>query len=406
MMVSETYKPENPQQVMEAVQWALAEGQTLDVFGHHTKRAFGRPPREGACGLDLSHLSGITLYEPGELVMSAAAATPMSEIQATLEAHKQRLAFEPPNLGPLLGSGPKSGTIGGLIACNLAGPRRISAGSARDHILGFHAINGRGEEIKSGGRVVKNVTGFDLSKLLAGSFGTLAVMTEITCKVLPVPEKSRTVLVSTKDSASGLSAIRDAMHSSFEVSAAAHLPAGIATLSDVSLVSAAQGNLSALRVEGPGPSVEYRSAALRQLLAGYGDTEELHTTNTRALWREIRDVQYFVSGDEQVWRLSVPPAEGVGVAREITGKLGGRAFFDWGGGLIWLAIEARPEAAHLDIRDAIKACGGHATLIRASAEVRSLVAVFQPQPQALGELSARVKNSFDPNEVLCAGRMG
>jgi glycolate oxidase FAD binding subunit len=305
----------------------------------------------------------------------------------------------------LLGSGGGAGSVGGLFACNLAGPRRISAGSARDHILGFHAISGRGEMFKSGGRVVKNVTGFDLSKVMAGSFGTLGVMSDVTFKVLPEPEKSRTVLVMTKDNASGIAAMTSALHSSCEVSAAAHLPADIASGSGVSYVSGAQSAVSAIRVEGPGPSVEYRTNTLRQLLAKFGETEELHTSNTRSLWREVCDVDYFVPGGEQIWRLSVPPADGAKVAQKIMDSIGGCAFFDWGGGLIWLAIEARPDGAHQEVRDALAGFGGHATLLRAAADVRSRVPVFQPQAEALAQVSARVKNSFDPKGVLCPGRM-
>jgi len=403
--MSETYKPESPEQVLEAIKWALAEEQSLDVVGHATKSEFGRPAK-ASNRLDLTALNGISLYEPGELVMSAAAATPMSDIHAALGAQSQHLVCEPANLGPLLGSGQSAGTIGGMFACNLAGPRRISAGSARDHLLGFHAVSGRGEIFKSGGRVVKNVTGFDLSKLLTGSFGTLAVMTDVSFKVMPMPEKSRTVLVMTKDSASGCAALTQALNSSCDVSAAAHLPADIAALSTVSYVNGAGGALSALRVEGPGPSVEYRTTALRTLLADYGETEELHSANTAALWREIRDVDYFVSGAEQIWRLSVPPASGAQVAQSLVDSLGGRAFFDWGGGLIWLAVKARDDAAHQEIRDAVKDSGGHATLIRAASDVRAQIPVFQPQPHVLAELSARVKSSFDPKGMLCPGRMG
>lgn len=402
--MNETLKPDTPEQVLEAIKWALAEGQTLDVLGHGTKRGFGRPA-SGSHAFDLSSLSGISLYEPGELVMSAACATPMSDIHQALDADNQQLAFEPPNLGPLMGAGPGAGTIGGQFACNLAGPRRISAGSARDHILGFHAVSGRGEIFKSGGRVVKNVTGFDLSKLLAGSFGTLAVMTDVTFKVLPMPEKTRTVLVTLNGSAAAVAAMTDALQSSCEVSAAAYLPAEIAGLSDVSYVSGAGGGLCALRVEGPAPSVAYRCEALRKLLAGYGDSEELHSRNSRTLWREIRDVACFVSSHEQIWRLSVPPAQGAKVAQELIDKTGGRTFLDWGGGLIWLAMEARDDAGHQQVRDTLKASGGHATLIRAAMEVRTRVPVFQPQPQALADLAARVKSSFDPNGILCPGRM-
>ena len=403
--MGETFKAESPKQILDVVQWAVAEEQALEVCGLATKRDYGRPPRPDANVLDISGVSGIDLYEPGELVMSAAAATPMSEILAALDEHNQRLPFEPPNLGPLLGSGVGAGSIGGLFACNLAGPRRISAGSARDHILGFHAISGRGEKFKSGGRVVKNVTGFDLSKVMAGSFGTLGVMSDVTFKVLPEPEKSRTVLVMTKDNASGIMALTTALHSSCEVSAAAHLPVNIAIGSDISYVAGAQSAVSAIRVEGPGPSVEYRTNTLRQLLAEFGETEELHTSNTRSLWREVCDVDYFVRGGEQIWRLSVPPADGAKVAQKIMDSIGGRVFFDWGGGLIWLAIEARPDGAHQEVRGALTEFGGHATLLRAAADVRSQVPVFQPQADALALISARVKNSFDPRGVLCPGRM-
>jgi len=403
--MSDTFKAETPEQILDVIQWAVDAEKSLDVRALATKRDYGRPPGADINVLDISGISGIDLYEPGELVMSAAAATPMSEILVALAEHNQRLPFEPPNLGPLLGSGSEAGSIGGVFACNLAGPRRVSAGSARDHILGFHAISGRGEMFKSGGRVVKNVTGFDLSKLMAGSFGTLGVMSDVTFKVLPEPEKSRTVLVMTKDNASGVAAMTSALHSSCEVSGAAHLPADIASRSGVSYVAGAQGAVSAIRVEGPGPSVDSRTNTLRQLLAEFGETEELHTTNSRSLWREVCDVDYFVAGTDQIWRLSVAPADGVKVAQKIMDSIGGRAFFDWGGGLVWLAIDARPDGAHQDVRDALAGFGGHATLLRAAADVRSQVPVFQPQPDVLAQVSARVKKSFDPKGVLCPGRM-
>ncbi len=403
--MGETFKPETDDQILDVVRWAIAEKQTLDVFGHATKWNYGRPSLNGTNNLDLSRLKGISLYEPGELVMSAACATPMSDILAALEDSKQRLAFEPPNLGPLLGSGESAGTIGGVFACNLGGPRRLSAGSARDHILGFQAVSGRAELFKSGGRVVKNVTGFDLSKLIAGSFGTLAAMTEITFKVLPDSEKSRTVLVTTKDNATGIAAMTQALHGPYEVSGAAHLPANVTAKSEVSYVSGAGGAVTAIRVEGPGPSVEYRARALRELLETYGETEELHTTNTCTLWREVRDVTYFATNERQIWRLSVPPADGARVVEKITDSLDVQVFFDWGGGLIWLALEPKPDAANAEIRAAVSEFGGHATLIKAAADVRAQVPVFHPQPVVLAQVARRVKKSFDPNGVFCPGRM-
>ena len=192
--MSETLKPETAEQVLDAVKWAAASKSPLAVKGQGSKEGFGRAV-EADCRLDLSGLTGIGCYEPNELFMTAGAATTLAEIEAALRQNNQQMAFEPADLGILLGGEGDAGTIGGAIACNLAGPRRIKAGASRDHFLGFNAVSGRGETFKSGGTVVKNVTGFDLSKLIAGSFGTLAVMTEVTFKVLPAPEKTRTVLV-------------------------------------------------------------------------------------------------------------------------------------------------------------------------------------------------------------------
>jgi glycolate oxidase FAD binding subunit len=329
----------------------------------------------------------------------------MAEIEAALGQNNQHMAFEPPDLGRLYGN--QGGTIGGAIACNLAGPRRIQAGAARDHFLGFNAVSGRGEVFKSGGTVVKNVTGFDLSKLLAGSFGTLAVMTAVTFKVMPAAEKTRTVLVLGLDDDEAMQAMSKALGSSNEVSAAAHLPEAAAGMSGVSLVSGAGRSVTAVRVEGPGPSVQHRCRALRGLLADGGETEELHSRNSAALWREIRDAGAFLDGNDpdgrDVWRLSVPPTDGARVVQAILAETGGRVFYDWGGGLVWLSVAAN--AGHEKIRAAVAATGGHATLIRAPSDVRATVAVFEPQPGALGELSARVKSAFDPNAILNPGRM-
>ncbi|MHA1597961.1 MAG: FAD-binding protein [Alphaproteobacteria bacterium] len=410
--MAETLKPDTPEQLRDAVNWAADHGRSFDVCGLGSKRRLGRPTT-ASDGLDLSGLSGIDLYEPSELVMTARAATPLGLINAALDESQQRLAFEPPNLGPLLG-GDGDGSIGGAFACNLSGPGRMLNGAARDHILGFHAVSGRGEHIKSGGRVVKNVTGFDLSKLMAGSYGGLAVMTDISFKVLPKPEKARTVLILGLADADAPRALGVALQSPYDVSGAAHLPADIAATSAVSYVASAGAGVTAIRVEGPGPSVEFRCRALRELLAEFGDTEELHSANSQALWREVRDVSCFVDDNEQssqdsqaaqVWRLSVPPMAGAEVAARITGELGGRTLFDWGGGRIWLALEPRPDAGHEIVRAAFAECGGHATLVRAAAEVRAVVPVFQPQTPTLTALAARIKDGFDPDGVLNPGRM-
>ena len=408
--MTDIFKPENADRVVEAVAWAAAEAQPLEVAGRGTKRGFGRPV-QAAHGIDLSGLSGITLYEPEELVLSARAGTPMAEIEAALTAAHQQLAFEPGDLGPLLGAGPGQGSIGGMLACNLAGPRRIKAGAARDHFLGANAVSGRGEAFKCGGRVVKNVTGYDLCKLLAGSYGTLALLTDVTVKIMPAPEKIRSVLLLGLDDAGARRAMTRALQSSHEVSGAAHLPAAIAARSAVSYVAQAGGAVTALRVEGPGPSVAYRCAALRADLADLAESEELHSMNSEALWRELRDVAPFVGQPERpLWRVSVAPQDGAPLVAAVARELDAEYFYDWGGGLIWLApaapgADAGEDAGAASIRAALGANGGHATLFRAPAELRAAVPVFQPQDPANAALTTRVKDGFDPKRVLNPGRM-
>jgi len=407
--VTETFRPETAEQLQEAVAWAVAEKRPLEVLGQGSKRGWGRPV-EAALRLETGGLTGITLYEPEELVLSARAGTPLAEIRAALAEKRQALAFEPGDWAPLWGGEPGAGTIGGLVACNLAGPRRIRQGAARDHFLGFSAATGRGETVKSGGRVVKNVTGYDLSKLLCGSFGTLAVMSEVTLKVLPVAEKTRTVLVLGLDDAAAVRALSAALGSPHEVSGAAHLPAEVAAASGVSYVAqagGAGGAVTAVRVEGPGPSVEARCAGLRRALAAFGETEELHSMNSAGLWRELADLTPFAARPElALWRVSVAPTAGPGVAATVLAERPGLHLYDWGGGLVWLGLATEDDAGEAAVRTAVAAAGGgHATLLRAPEALRATLPVFQPQPPALAALSARLKRAFDPESLLNRGRI-
>jgi glycolate oxidase FAD binding subunit len=296
----------------------------------------------------------------------------------------------------------EGGTLGGAIACNLSGPRRVRAGAARDHFLGCKGVSGRGEAFKAGGRVVKNVTGYDICKLLAGSHGTLAALTEITVRVLPKGEKTRTVLLCGLDDAAATAALAQAAGSSHDVSGLAHLPASVARRSAVAYVGGAGASVTAVRVEGMAASVAYRCQALKDMFAQF-KLEELHSANSQAFWREVRDVAFFADGAERVlWRLGVPPASAPAVMAAITPALNAEYFFDWGGGLIWLSLP--PHAAAADtVRAAVGS--GHATLMRAPASMRAAVPVFQPEPPALAALSRRVKTSFDPNNILNPGRM-
>lgn len=402
--MSQSFIPRTPSEVVEAVRWSVAGGGALRLSGLGTKEDWGRPV-DGAGTLSLRAFGGIDLYEPEELVLSVRAGTPMSEVEQRLAQHGQHLAFEPPDFGPLFGHPAGGGSLGGAIGCNLAGPRRVSAGAARDHVLGFSGVNGLGEPFKAGGRVVKNVTGFDLSKLLTGSFGTLAVMTEITLKVLPAPEDVRTVLVFRLAPTAAIEALGIALRSPHEVSGAAYLPHSCAARSSVSTLAHAAAPVAVVRIEGAAPSVAARCEALRSLLSDWGEIVELGEQDSRRLWREIRDVHPLIAaGHRSVWRLSVPPAAGAGVAARVC-DADDDIYFDWGGGLIWLASAGDPIATEPSIRAAVAQAGGHATLIRAAAAVRSRVAVFQPLSRIEAGLVRRIKDQFDPHRILNPGRM-
>jgi glycolate oxidase FAD binding subunit len=404
--VPEILRPQTPEELRDLIAWAAAEEKPLEVLGAGSKRGFGRPV-EAQRTVHLDRLAGIGLYEPAELVMSAAAGTPLAEIEARLVDNHQQLAFEPPDYGALLGGEPGQGTIGGVFACNLAGPRRIKAGAARDHFLGVRAVTGRGDLIKSGGRVVKNVTGYDLCKLLAGSFGTLAAMTEVTFKVLPAPEITTTLVLAGRDRAAGFRALRRAMGSSSDVASAACLPAAAAHRSSIRSLNSGKTDLALIRVEGPEPSVRARVAALRALLGPEGrDLLELDTAASRDLWREIRDVALLPRNDVVLWRLSAAPAAGPDLLATLERQLALEWLADWAGGLLWLTVRDAQDGGAGAIRSALAdKGGGHATLIRGPKELRARIAVFHPEAPALARLSARVKDSFDPKRILNRGRM-
>jgi glycolate oxidase FAD binding subunit len=404
--MADTLKPGDAKEVEEAVRWAIAGGKALEVVGRGTKRAIGRAAQWDAT-LDLSGLSGITLYEPEELVLSAKAGTPLAEINARVAASKQELAFEPMDYGVVLGTPACAGSIGGVIAANLSGPRRIKAGAARDHFLGVNAVSGRGETFKSGGRVVKNVTGYDLCKLLAGSWGTLAAMTDVTLKTLPRAETEETVLVLNLDDATARKAMVAAMGSYGDASAAAHLPKTAAAR--IAETASAAAAATAFRLEGVAPSVAERRGILQTVLSPFGALGALSEEASRAFWRAIRDAAPFAAngpaGTRDLWRISTEPMRGADVGSTLAEQADAELLYDWAGGLVWAAFPAADDARAPLVRAAVAVAGGHATLIRAPAAVRAAVDVFTPEPPALAALTKRVRESFDPQGVLNAGRM-
>ncbi|MBV8738691.1 MAG: glycolate oxidase subunit GlcE [Alphaproteobacteria bacterium] len=395
------FSPADLKELHDAVGEALAADEPLELVAGGSKRDLGRPMQTPRT-LDLSRLSGIRSYEPSELVLTAAAATPLDEVQELLAESGQMLAFEPPEWRSLFGSPLSRPTLGGVLACNLSGPRRIKAGAARDHFLGFRAVSGRGEIFKSGGRVVKNVTGYDLSKLMAGSYGTLAALEEVSVKVLPKPEHVATVVLCGLDPAAAAQVMSRALALPHEVSAAAYLPAGS--------VPAAIVGIAALRLEGPAPSVAFRRERLISELSSEYESTVLEDQASAVLWRAVREVEPLAGLNERVlWRISVAPARGAEFGEAIAHSLDALWYLDWGGGLVWVAVAGAEDGGAAVIRDAIRGADGHgtghATLIRGSAALRSGVAVFEPQTPSLAALAARVKDAFDPHHILNPGRM-
>jgi glycolate oxidase FAD binding subunit len=402
-------KVRDAKDVEQAVRAALAGEQPLEIIGHGSKRLVGQPMATNAL-LDVSALNAVTSYEPNELVITVQAGAPLADVLSLIDSKNQQFAFEPINTSVLLGT-PNIGTIGGMIGAGLAGPRRIKAGGARDHLLGAHAVSGFGDSFKAGGRVVKNVTGYDLCKLLAGSWGTLAVMTEVTLKVMPRPESERTLVLRGLDDATANKAMTAALGSPFDVSGAAHVPnsafRGLA--GGFGALGSSREAVTLLRLEGITASAAHRAAALGKALAPFGAVEIFEDAASATIWSAVRDVQPFAAdgalGAWPVWRIVCPPASGGALGQALARDTGGDVIYDWGAGLIWAALPPKPDAQAGLVRARVDAAGGHAMLLRASDEVRRNVDVFHPQQGGLAALGERVRHSFDPKNILNRGRM-
>lgn len=404
-------RPTDLKDLNEALAWALDSRTGLQVMGRGSKSDLGRAEDYDAT-LDLSAFAGVSMYEPGELVIKAGAATPLEEIKALLHENNQCLAFEPPDWNGLFEQEPATQSLGGVLSTNLSGSRRLTAGAARDHLLGFTGMNGRAEEIRSGGRVMKNVTGYDLSKLVCGAYGTLAVLTEATLKVRPQAQDTRTLAVFGLSDEDGIHLLRDVMSSPYEPSAAAHLPRSVTVRSHLPEITHAAAAATLVRLEGDGASLEKRLDHVRRLiadngfadgaLAGHRGVVQLGGRASQQLWREVGDVAYFSERPGVVWRISTAPSHGTAVVS----MMGADAwFYDWAGGLIWaLFDDVRTGDAEL-IRSAISELGGHATLVRGPKELRNSVGAFQPLAPGVYEINRRIKKAFDPMGVLNPRRM-
>src|ERR1700689_3241784 len=409
MVGVDTLKVRDAQDVEQVVRAALASEQPLEIVGHGTKRPIGQPMATNAL-LDLSALNAVTACEPNELIVTVQAGAPVSDVLSLIDSKNQQFAFEPVNTAALLGTA-DIGTIGAMSGVGLAGPRRIKAGGARDHLLGAHAVSGFGDSFKTGGKVVKNVTGYDLCKLLAGPWGTLAVMTEVTLKVMPRPESERTLVLRDLDHAAANQAMTAALGSPFDVSGAAPVPKSALreAIGALGSLGAPRSALTLVRLEGITASAVHRAASLAKLLSTFVTAETIEVERSAAVWECVRDVEPFAAkgslGAWPVWRIVCPPASGGALGERLARETGGDVLYDWGGGLIWAALPPRPDAQAALVRARVNAAGGHAMLLRASDEVRRHVDVFHPQSGGLAALSERVRLSFDPKNILNRGRM-
>ena len=405
----DTLRVRDAKDVEEVVRAAIANEQPLEIIGHGSKRSIGHAMATNAV-LDVSALNAVTSYEPNELIVTLQAGAPLADVLSLIDAKNQQFAFEPVNTAPLLGT-PASGTIGGMIAAGLAGPRRIRAGGARDHLLGAHAVSGFGDSFKTGGKVVKNVTGYDLCKLLAGSWGTLAVMTEVTLKVMPKPESERTLVLRGLDDVAANRAMTAALGSPFDVSAAAHVPPSTlrASVAGLDRIGSPREAVTLVRLEGILASAAHRAGSLAKTLESFGKVEMLEDAASADAWRAVRDVAPFAAGGPlgawPVWRIVCPPASGGALGQSLARESGGEVVYDWGGGLIWAALPPKPDAQATLVRQRVNSAGGHAMLLRATDDMRGKVDVFHPQDAGVAALGERVRQSFDPKRVLNRGRM-
>ena len=385
-------QPASEAEAAQCVLEARAKGQKLDIAGGGARAGLGRPRRADAI-LSTAGLSGVVFYEPAEMALCAQAGTPLREVEALIAQRGQMLPFEPMDHRSLYGTTGEP-TIGGLVAANISGPRRISAGAARDALIGLRLVNGRGEIVKSGGRVTKNVTGLDLVKLNCGAHGTLGLVTQATFKLLPRPERAASIVIRRLDDKRAIEALSVALGSPFGVSAAAHISAGMGREFPRTFV----------RVEGFSDSVDYRIAALLSLLSPFGAKHALEAEDSERLWRDIRDAAFLVSPSENaIWRVSLAPSKAADFVARLREHVHAH-FYDWGGGLVWLSAPASRDAAAA-IRAALAPLGGHATLVRAPDELREAIDVFEPLSAPLMRIAKGVKASFDPDGVFNAGRM-
>ncbi len=403
--MADIYMPGDETELGRFVEEAKAGSYPLEVCGFRSKREAGRPLNPAAV-VSTAKLSGITFYEPGELVISAKAGTPLHEVEAALARKNQELPFEPADFSRIYGTDALAASLGSIAAMNISGPRRILRGAARDYLLGIRAVNGEGKAIKAGGRVMKNVTGVDLVKGLCGSWGTLAVLTELTFKVLPKAPEARTIMFLGLGDEAAVGVMSEAMGTPFEVSGTIHLHASLVARLKDEEIAPAKTALTALRVEGAARSVAYRVEKLRRLLSPFGDTYELDHEKSQIFWSDIRSLAFLSANfDQPLWRITVAPSKAPQIVRRLSALLDVSAAYEWSGGLLWLETPPSSEASVTELRRVLAEFEVDSMLMRAPRSVRSSIEVFHPLPLTKMKLVRAIKEAFDPAGVLNSGRM-
>lgn len=390
-------KPKDESEAADIVRMAAAEGRTLEILGRGSKRSFGRPVAADAVA-DVSALAGIRAFEPHELVLTCGAATPVAELAEALAKEGQRFAFDPADWGALLGAQAGIATIGGVISANACGPGRVAGGAVRDHLLGYRAVNGYGDAYKAGGRVVKNVTGFDLPKLVCGAMGTLSLLTEVTLRTVPAPPIQCVATIPDVAPAEGLAALRRVRAAPVGATGLAYLPA--AALERIGEPEQGRG-AALIRLDGSRDTLEEKLAHLRGLLGSLELRVSGDDKGIRA-FAAIGDGRAFAGTPFDVWRLHVPPSQAAAAAAEIAAPLW---LADWAGALLWAGAAPGDASAPARLAGIAGKHGGHATLLRASEERRAACDAFPREEPERAALTRAVKAAFDPLGIFNPGRM-
>jgi glycolate oxidase FAD binding subunit len=399
---SSVLKPDKEEAIAEIIKHCYKKNIPLEICGSGSKKNIGRNFQSQKI-LDISNYSGIIKYEPEELYIKVKSGTSIKEIKEALEKKNQHLAFEPTDFGPLFEGQTNEGTIGGVIACNFAGPRRFKVGSARDHVLGFKGVNGKGEIIKSGGTVVKNVTGYDLSKVITGSFGTLSVFTEISIKVLPKPDLTKTLIISNLHLKKGLEHLSAALSSSCDPSGAVFYPEFFQnkfTFNDLTT----KGPITAIRIEGSKLSIDERIKKLiNELTVDKKEISILDPDQSNIFWEKTRSLNVFANLTNNLLRIVVPGSE----AFDLINKLKiyhVKYFIDWGGNLVWAQLDQLNSSILKEIKTIVKILGGYLTVIKVDESLKSSIDIFTIDDVKY-KICEKIKKSFDPKRILNPGKM-